>query len=106
MNNAGLYTETKQLTKDRLEMQFSVNHFGPFLLTLLLLDKLNKSKSIARIINASSVLYFLGKILFDDINSENNYNGSAVYNHTKLANILFTRELARDFMEQILEFML
>ena len=95
VNNAGLYTETKQLTKDRLEMQFGVNHFGPFLLTLLLLDKLKKSKSITRIINVSSGLYFLGRIPFDDINSEMNYNGSAVYNQTKLANILFTRELAK-----------
>ena len=95
VNNAGLYTETKQLTKDGLEMQFGVNHFGPFLLTLLLLDKLKKSKQIARIINVSSGLYFLGRIPFNDINSEMNYNGSAIYNQTKLANILFTRELTK-----------
>ena len=96
VNNAALYTKSKQWTKDGLEMQFGVNHFGPFLLTLLLLDKLNKSKSIARIINVSSELYFLGKILYyNDINSVIDYNGDAVFVQTKLANILFTRELAK-----------
>ena len=68
---------------------------GHFLLTLLLLDKLKQSKSIARIINITSALYFNGKIKFDDINSEKNYGPFKAYATSKLANVLFTRELAK-----------
>ena len=95
VNNAGLAFITQQKTQDGFEMQFGVNHLGHFLLTLLLFDKLKQSKSIARIINVSSGAYFKGKINFDDINSEKNYHPIKVYSQSKLANVLFTRELAK-----------
>ena len=95
VNNAGLAFTTPQKTQDGFEIQFGVNHLGHFLLTLLLLDKLKQSKSIARIINISSGMYSQGEINFDDINSEKNYDAMKAYAQSKLANILFTRELAK-----------
>ena len=96
VNNAGvMFAKKGQRTNDGFEMHFGVNHLGPFLLTLLLIDKLKQSSSIARIINVSSVVHFLGLIRFDDINMENRYNCLKAYAQSKLANILFTRELAK-----------
>ena len=95
VNNAGLHSTKLEHTKDGNEIQFQVNHLGHFLLTLLLLDKLKQSQSIARIINVASSLYFIGTTSFDQINSGSNYDGHKVYGTTKLANILFTRELAK-----------
>ena len=82
-------------TKEGFEMHFGVNHLGHFLLTMLLLDKLKQAKSIARIINVSSSLYFAGTIQFDDINMDHNFDKTRAYGQSKLANILFTRELAK-----------
>ena len=95
VNNAGLGFTTPQKTQDGFEIQFGVNFLGHFLMTLLLLDKLKQSKSIARIINITSVMYFKGKINFDDINSEKNYGPFKAYAQSKLAIVLFTRELAK-----------
>ena len=95
VNNAGLAFTTQQKTQDGFEIQFGVNHLGHFLLTLLLLDKLKQSKSIARIINVSSGMYSQGEINFDDINSEKSYDPFKAYSQSKLANVLFTRELAK-----------
>ena len=96
INNAGVFkTAEDARTKDGFEMQFGVNHLGHFLLTLLLLDKLKQSKSIARIINVTSGIYSKGKIHFDNINMENNYDAMNAYAQSKLANVLFTRELAK-----------
>ena len=95
VNNAGLGFTKPQRTQDGFEIQFGVNFLGHFLLTLLLLDKLKQSKSIARIINITSVLYFKGKINFGDINSEKDYGPFKAYARSKLANVLFTRELAK-----------
>ena len=96
VNNAGLAMTTQQKSQDGFEIQFGVNHLGHFLLTLLLLDKLKQSKSIARIINISSAIYFQGEIDFDDINFEKRkYDAMKAYAQSKLANILFTRELAK-----------
>ena len=95
VNNAGLGFTTPQKTQDGFEIQFGVNHLGHFLLTLLLLDKLKQSKSIVRIINVSSGMYSQREINFDDINSEKNYGPYKAYAQSKLANVLFTRELAK-----------
>lgn len=83
----------KSYTKEGIEMQFGVNHIGHFLLTNLLLDVL-KDSAPSRIINISSVAYKRGKIKLKDLNSTENYNAIEAYSQSKLANILFTRELA------------
>ena len=96
VNNAGvMFCKKGERTNDGFEMHFGVNHLGPFLLTLLLIDKLKQSSSIARIINVSSVMHYFGRIRFDDINMENRYDCLKAYAQSKLANILFTRELAK-----------
>ena len=84
----------RSLTAEGIEMQIGVNHFGHFLLTHLLLDKL-KSSAPSRIINVSSVAHMKGKMKFEDLNSEKNYNPAEAYQQSKLANILFTRQLAK-----------
>ena len=97
VNNAGvMLTPEDAKTKEGFEMHLGVNHLGHFLLTLLLLDKLKQSKSIARIVVVGSGIYYFGKIDFNDINFEKRkWNPWAAYSQSKLANILFTRELAR-----------
>uniref|UniRef100_A0A663MLE1 Retinol dehydrogenase 14 n=1 Tax=Athene cunicularia TaxID=194338 RepID=A0A663MLE1_ATHCN len=81
-------------TEDGFEMQFGVNHLGHFLLTNLLLGLL-KNSAPSRIVVVSSKLYKYGEINFEDLNSEISYNKSFCYSRSKLANILFARELAR-----------
>lgn len=81
-------------TVDGLEMQIGTNHFGHFLLTNLLLDTL-KASSPSRIVNVSSEAHRFGKINRDDINLEKSYGKWSAYGQSKLANILFTRELAK-----------
>ena len=95
INNAGVMGCPYQMTEDGLEMQFGVNHIGHFLLTLLLLD-LMKQSGPSRIINVSSLAHRFGPgvINFDDINAEKDYDPFAAYQQSKLANILFTRELS------------
>ena len=94
INNAGVITQNHTLTEDGLETQFALNHLAPFLLTELLLDSLKKSGS-ARIINISSNAHQTASINFDDLQSEQTYKPKEVYQRTKLCNILFTYELAR-----------
>ncbi|CAG5928329.1 unnamed protein product [Menidia menidia] len=94
VNNAGLYQCPYTKTEDGFEMQLGVNHLGHFLLTHLLLDLL-KSSAPSRIVVVSSKLYKYGHINFDDLNSENNYDKAFCYSQSKLANLLFTLELAR-----------
>ncbi|XP_072896251.1 retinol dehydrogenase 12 [Hemitrygon akajei] len=94
INNAGVMMCPFMKTSDGFEMQFGVNHLGHFLLTFLLLDHLKKS-SPARIINLSSLAHGFGRINFKDLHSENSYDGGLAYCQSKLANILFTRELAK-----------
>lgn len=84
----------RQTTKDGLEMQIGTNHFGHFLLTNLLLDML-KASAPSRIINVSSLAHKFGKINRDDIQLEKSYSRWPAYGQSKLANILFTRELAK-----------
>ncbi|CAG2176467.1 unnamed protein product [Oppiella nova] len=95
INNAGLGMCPEWQTKEGYEMVFGTNHLGHFLLTLLLLPLLRKSPK-ARVINVSSVAYKMGKIDFENINLRNGaYNGITAYSQSKLANILFSRELSK-----------
>lgn len=92
VNNAGVISLNKRWTADGLEEQFGVNHIGHFLLTLRLLDLM---KAGSRIVNVSSGAHKVGKIHFDDYNLNKGFNAIKAYSQSKLANILFTRELAQ-----------
>jgi NAD(P)-dependent dehydrogenase (short-subunit alcohol dehydrogenase family) len=96
VNNAGLILTERQETVDGLEATFEINHLGHFLLTELLLDRI-KASAPARIINVSSTAHTQARqgLDFDDLQSSRNYRGMQVYAKSKLANILFTTELAR-----------
>ncbi|KAK9297922.1 hypothetical protein QLX08_008462 [Tetragonisca angustula] len=93
INNAGVMRCPKNYTQEGIEMQFGVNHIGHFLLTNLLLDVLKVSIP-SRIVNISSTAHKRGKIKLDDLNSDKNYEPGEAYAQSKLANILFTKELA------------
>jgi retinol dehydrogenase 14 len=94
INNAGGYWNTRHVTADGLERTFAVNHLAPFLLTNLLLDRL-KHSAPARVVTVSSHAQGQGRIDFDDLQGERAYSGARAYNQSKLANVLFTYELAR-----------
>ena len=95
INNAGVMACPYSKTEDGFEMQFGVNHLAHFLLTNLLLDRLKKAPT-ARIVTVSSIAYRLvRRINFDDLNSEKSYSPLVAYGQSKLANILFTRSLAK-----------
>ncbi|MBO5702114.1 MAG: SDR family oxidoreductase [Clostridia bacterium] len=91
VNNAGFISLDRQTTKDGFERQFGVNHLGHFLLTLKLVDMI---PSGGRIVNVSSGAHKTGKIHFADINLTKGFNVIKAYSQSKLANVLFTRELA------------
>lgn len=84
----------KSQTQEGIEMQLGVNHMGHFLLTNLLLDTL-KASAPARIINVSSLAHTRGKIDTYDLNSEKYYDPGAAYAQSKLANVVFTKELSK-----------
>jgi retinol dehydrogenase 14 len=92
INNAGLNLRKRTLSEDGIEMTFAVNHFAPFLLTHLLLESLEAAAS-AKIINVTSDMQ--RPIRFDDLKREQAYNQIKVYEESKLANVLFTYELAQ-----------
>lgn len=94
VNNAGSYQASRSISADRFEMTFAVNHLAHFLLTDLLLDLL-KASAPARVINVSSGAHARATIDFDDLQNERGYAGMSVYGQSKLANVLFTYELAR-----------
>jgi NAD(P)-dependent dehydrogenase (short-subunit alcohol dehydrogenase family) len=98
VNNAGAMYTTRQVTEDGIELTWAVNHLAPFLLTNLLLDRL-KASPPARIITTASEAHRGAHIPFDDLNAERVYRGFPRYGQTKLANILFTRELGRRLEE-------
>lgn len=98
INNAGLFPLTQQTTLDGFEMQFGVNHLGHFLLTHLLLPQLVAAGN-ARVINVASMLHQLGKIDFNSFKGEQAYRPMKAYGQSKLANVLFTRELARRYAQ-------
>jgi len=94
VNNAGIIPRKREVTLDGFETQFAVNHLAPFLLTNLLLDVL-KSSAPARIVTVASDMHRGATLDFDDLQSEQSYGPVRVYCRTKLANVLFTCELAR-----------
>ena len=94
VNNVGGYWNTRHVTADGLERTFALNHLAPFLLTNLLLDRLKQSAP-ARVVTVSSNAQAMGRIDFDDLQGERSYSGARAYNQSKLANVLFTYELAR-----------
>ena len=93
INNAGAMYARRQVTEDGVELTWAVNHLAPFLLTTLLLDRL-KERAPARIVTTASAAHQGARIPFEDLNAERSYRGFERYGQTKLANILFTRELA------------
>ena len=95
INNAGAIFQTRTLCADGHELTFATNHLSYFLLTNLLLGRLKESAP-ARIVNVASVAHRRAKAIdFDDLRAEQGYDGWERYGMSKLANILFTRELAR-----------
>ena len=94
VNNAGVFELSRRLNADGIEMVFAVNHLAYFLLTHLLLDRLRASAP-ARIVNVASDAHRWGTIDFDDLEGEKSYRSMRIYGRSKLANILFTYELAR-----------
>ncbi len=94
VNNVGGYWNTRHVTADGLEHTFALNHLAPFLLTNLLLDRLKQSVP-ARVVAVCSNAQAIGRIDFDDLQGERSYSGARAYNQSKLANVLFTYELAR-----------
>jgi NAD(P)-dependent dehydrogenase (short-subunit alcohol dehydrogenase family) len=96
VNNAGAIFEKRELSPDGVEMTWALNHIAPFLLTELLRDRLEESAP-ARIITTTSDAHKGARIPWDDMNAERSYGGRGFrrYGQSKLANILFTTELAR-----------
>ena len=92
INNAGVYVQRREVTRDGYELTFQVNHLAHFLLTSLLLPSMSEG---ARIVNVSSQVHASGQIDWDDLMAERSFSGYGAYAQSKLANVLFTRELAR-----------
>ena len=94
INNAGVYMTGRSISRDGFEMTLAVNHLAHFLLTNLLLPLL-KNSAAPRVVTVSSMVHTGGRIDFEDMNSERNFNGYHAYANSKLANALFANELAR-----------
>ena len=96
VNNAGLILTERTETVDGYEATLAINHLGPFLLTNLLMDRL-KASAPSRIVNVASTAHNQARrgMPFDDLQSVKNYSAMRVYGESKLANILFTNELAQ-----------
>jgi NAD(P)-dependent dehydrogenase (short-subunit alcohol dehydrogenase family) len=94
INNAGVIPRRREVTVDGLEMQLAVNHLAYFLLTKLLLPQL-RAGAPSRIINVSSGAHTHAGMDFEDLQAERGYDPKQVYSRSKLANVLFTYELAR-----------
>src|SRR5206468_7778974 len=94
VNNAGGFWAHRHVTADGLEHTFALNHLAPFLLTSLLLDRLTASAP-ARIVTVASAAHAQGRIDFGDLQGERDYSGQRAYSQSKLANVMFTYELAR-----------
>ncbi len=94
INNAGALFSQRQVTPEGLELTFALNHMAYFVLTEALRDRLVASAP-ARIVSTSSAAHQGMKLDFSDLQGAKSYNGLRTYGRSKLANILFTRELAR-----------
>ncbi len=98
VNNAGLFSRTRELTKDGYEMTFAVNHLAPFLLTDRLLPALERggeAERYARIVTVASAAANRESVVMGDLMSTHRYSMFGAYSQSKLANMLFTKELAR-----------
>jgi NAD(P)-dependent dehydrogenase (short-subunit alcohol dehydrogenase family) len=99
INNAGIWMKHKDMSADGIEYTFAVNHLAPFLITSLLMDMVRKSVA-GRIINVSSGIHYLGYIDISDPEFKNKaFNPAKAYGQSKLANVLFTRELSARLKE-------
>lgn len=94
VNNVGGYWRSRHVTVDGIEHTFALNHLAGFLLTNLLLPRLSASGA-GRVVTVASNVHAVGRIHFEDVQGERNYSGGRAYNQSKLANVLFTYELAR-----------
>jgi len=94
INNAGIIRDKRELSVDGIEMTFAVNYIAYFMLTNLLLDLL-KQCAPARIINLTSSIHRTARIDFANLQGEKKYNRDSIYAQSKLADIIFTNELAR-----------
>jgi NAD(P)-dependent dehydrogenase (short-subunit alcohol dehydrogenase family) len=94
VNNAGVMAIPRRLTADGFEMQIGTNHLGHFALTGLLLERLLATPG-ARVVNVASGAHRMGRMAFDDLHGERTYRRWSAYGQSKLANLLFTFELAR-----------
>jgi NAD(P)-dependent dehydrogenase (short-subunit alcohol dehydrogenase family) len=94
INNAGLVLASRQVSADGFEYTFALNHLAPFLLTGLLREKLAASAP-ARVVTVSSAAHRAARLDLADLQLTGHFNGWRAYANSKLANILFTRELAR-----------
>jgi NAD(P)-dependent dehydrogenase (short-subunit alcohol dehydrogenase family) len=94
LNNAGVMATPYTLTEDGFELQFGTNHLGHFALTGLLFELLLKAPG-ARVVNVSSQVHLVGRMRFDDLAWQHGYSKWGAYNMSKVANLLFTYELAR-----------
>ena len=94
VNNAAFANPERHVTADGLERQFAVNHLAPFLLANLLRERL-VADAPARVVNVSSLAHQRATLDFDDLQGERDYSGPRAYDRSKLANVLFTYELAR-----------
>lgn len=95
INNAGVMACPKMKTKDDFEYQIGVNHLGHFALTQMLLPLMMDPERPSRIVNVASSAHLFGTMNFDDIMSEKSYDRWRAYGQSKLANVLFTRELSQ-----------
>jgi NAD(P)-dependent dehydrogenase (short-subunit alcohol dehydrogenase family) len=95
INNAGVMAlPTRELTRDGFERQFGTNHLGHFALTGLLMPALRRAPA-ARVVTVASLAHRNGKMEWDNLQGERRYSAWGAYNASKLANILFARELDR-----------
>lgn len=94
VNNAGVMAPPRKETADGFELQFGTNHLGHFALTGLLLDELKK-KPGSRVVTVSSNAHKMGKVDFDDLQSEDSYRRWNAYAQSKLANLVFAIDLQR-----------
>lgn len=94
INNAGIFPPKQRLTDDGFEMQFGVNHLAHFLLTNQLLELLKQSAP-SRVVTVSSKLHIKGSLDFDSFKGQTKYNAQTAYGQSKLANVLFSNELAK-----------
>lgn len=94
VNNAGVYVQSRELSRDGFELTMAVNHLAPFLLTHLVLPALEAAPQ-GRVVNVSSMAHARGEVALDDLGLERGYSGYGAYSASKLMNVYFTHELAR-----------